>query len=134
VGPDADTFCGSHSGYERLSEPVTPVRRLCLDHQHHRLQVHDAFEGVGRHRIEIPLHLAPRVAASERTRGRVLLRAGSRSFSLDWGPTDAWTLTIGQGRVSPSYGVAVSTVRLVWAREGMLETALTVRIAPGDKA
>ena len=45
---------GSHAGYERLSKPVTPVRTLVLDHRRHRLRVQDAFEGTGRHRIEIP--------------------------------------------------------------------------------
>ena len=134
VGPDADTFCGSHSGYERLSEPVTPVRTLVLDHRRHRLRVQDAFEGTGRHRIEIPLHLAPGVIVSEQAPGRLFLRAGARRFSIEWGPSDAWTITVGEGRVSPSYGVAVSTARLVWVREGTLETALTLCLTPEDPA
>jgi len=131
---EADVFCGAHAGYERLPEPVTPVRTITLDHRMHALVIKDAFEGCGRHRIEIPLHLAPGVEAMEQAPGRVSLQARGRRFSMEWGPQGTWTLTIGEGRVSPSYGVALRTVRMLWTREGDLEPALTVRIAPEDPA
>jgi hypothetical protein len=130
TGTEADLFCGAHAGYERLPAPVKPVRTIRLDHRSHTLTITDAFEGTGRHRIEIPLHLAPGVAASEDGAGRLLLRAGSRAFGLDWESSGCWRLTIGEGRVSPSYGVVVATVRLVFTREGGLLPGLTVRIAP----
>jgi hypothetical protein len=130
TGSEEDRFHGAHAGYERLPAPVTPVRMIVLDHRRHALTITDAFEGSGRHRIEVPLHLAPGVEARDQAPGRVSLQAGGRRFSIEWGPPGTWTLTIGEGRVSPSYGVAVRCVRLLWAREGDLEPALTVRIAP----
>ncbi len=104
-----------------------------LDHRSHALTITDAFEGSGRHRIEVPLHLAPGVTASAAGAGRLVLRSGNRVFGLDWDPAGSWALTIGEGRVSPSYGVAVRTVRLVFSREGALTPGLTIRIAPADR-
>ena len=101
-----------------------------LDHRRHALAITDAFEGSGRHRIEIPLHLAPGVGIGERSAGRVVLEARGRRFLLEWGPIDVWALEIGEGRVSPSYGVAVPVVRLLFAREGPLDPPLRVGITP----
>ena len=118
TGAEKDTFRGAHAGYRRLAAPVTPVRTIVLDHARHALTVRDAFEGAGRHRFEIPLHLAPGVAARPQEPGRVLLEAGARRFRLSWSPPAAWSLQVGAGRVSPSYGVAVPCVRLAFSREG----------------
>lgn len=125
-----DLFVGAHSGYGRLLPPVTPVRTIELDHATHALVVRDAFEGSGRHRIEVPLHLAPGVAASPGSAGVVELRAAGRRFRLEWEPTEAWALEIGAGRVSPRYGVVEPVVRLLFSREGLLDPPLSVRIAP----
>ena len=72
------------------------------------------------------------MTVSEEGAGRLVLHRGDRVFALDWEPAGSWALTIGEGRVSPSYGVAVRTVRLAWTREGALLPGLTVRIAPLD--
>jgi hypothetical protein len=133
TGAEEDVFCGAHAGYRRLPEPVTPVRTIVLDHRRHALTIADAFEGSGRHRIEIPLHLAPGVTVSEAGAGRLVLRSGDQLFALHWEPAGSWGLTIGEGRVSPSYGVAVKNARLVFSREGGLEPGLRVHIAPADE-
>ena len=128
TGPDRDVFVGAHAGYRRLGAPVTPVRTIELDRRRHALRIEDAFEGRGRHRLEIPLHLAPGVSAEALAAGSVRLVAGERCFRLEWSPADAWELEIGAGRVSPSYGVALPCVRLAWRREGRLGVGLVVRI------
>jgi uncharacterized heparinase superfamily protein len=130
TGEARDIFVGAHAGYRRLPGPVTPVRTIELDRRRHALRIEDAFEGRGRHRIEVPLHLAPGVSAEVEAPGTLLLKAGDRRFRLDWSPTDAWDLEVGKGRVSPSYGVALPCVRLAWRREGELHVGLSVRIAP----
>jgi hypothetical protein len=130
TGTEADTFCGTHAGYRRLTEPVTPVRTIVLDHEQHRLVIRDAFEGNGRHRVTIPLHLAPGVAVRKEGQGRLLIEAGSQRFVLSWSPSAAWSLEVGEGRVSPSYGVALPVVRLSWSREGPLDQTLTVLMGP----
>jgi hypothetical protein len=130
TGLERDRFVGAHSGYLRLVPPVKPVRSIELEHERHVLHVHDSFEGAGRHRFEVPLHLAPGVEALPSAPGRVELRSAGRRFTLTWGPAEAWPLQIGAGRVSPSYGVAMPTVRLLWSREGLAQPSLSVRIAP----
>jgi uncharacterized heparinase superfamily protein len=130
TGPERDRFRGSHTGYSRLSRPVTPVRSIELDHHRHSLTVQDTFDGAGHHRLEVPLHLAVGVEATLRSPGHVELLASGRRFVLTWDPHEAWALEIGSGRVSPSYGVALPIVRLLFRREGALEPGLTLRIAP----
>jgi len=133
TGAARDRFVGAHAGYARLTPPVTPVRTITLDHAAHTLLVQDSFEGSGRHRVEVPLHLAPRVTALVRSPGVLALEAEGHSFTLEWEPAQAWSLEIGAGRVSPSYGVAVPVVRLVFSRAGELRP-LTVRIKPSERA
>ncbi len=130
MGTSQDLFVGSHAGYTRLAEPVTPVRTIALDRAAHVLMVRDDFEGSGSHLFEVPLHLARGVTAEKRREpGRARLRAARRSFSLEWSPAESWALLIGVARVSPSYGVASPIVRLVFSREGE-GTPLIVKIAP----
>jgi uncharacterized heparinase superfamily protein len=133
TGEAQDRFVGAHAGYQRLTPPVTPVRTIALDHATHTLVVQDFFEGTGHHRVEVPLHLAPRVTAMVRSPGVLALGAEGQSFALEWDPAPAWSLEVGAGRVSPSYGVAVPVVRLVFSREGELGP-LTVRIKPSERA
>jgi uncharacterized heparinase superfamily protein len=130
TGSEEDRFHGAHAGYERLPAPVTPVRTIVLDHRRHALTITDAFEGSGRHRIEIPLHLAPGVGTRDRSSGQLVLEVRGRRFLLEWSPADSWPLEIGEGRVSPSYGVVVPVVRLLFSREGTLDPPLRVRITP----
>ena len=132
LGPERDRFTGAHSGYRRLVPPITPVRTIELDHARHSLQIHDAFEGAGHHRFEVPLHLAPGVTALLLAPGVVELRADDRSFELRWRPTEAWAFEIGAGRVSPSYGEALPVVRLLWIREGPVEPSLSIQLTPAS--
>jgi len=131
---ERDRFVGAHRGYERLDPGVTPVRTITLEHATHTLEIRDEFEGSGVHRVEVPLHLANGVVATESSPGLVLLRAGARCFRLEWQPVGAWSFEIGSGRVSPSYGVALPIVRLAWKREGGLDSPLVVRIVPAGSA
>jgi hypothetical protein len=119
-------FQGAHSGYRRLPQPMTPVRTIELDCERHRLVVLDEFEGDGEHEVEIPLQLAPGVTAVEASPGVVTLSPG---FILSWEALADWTLAIGTGWVSPSYGVKVEAPRLMWTRQGPLRP-LRVEIAP----
>jgi uncharacterized heparinase superfamily protein len=134
IGRERDRFSGSHTGYARLARPVVPVRTIELEHETHALTVHDSFEGEGPHRIEVPLHLAPGVSAAVRAAGALDLSAAGRRFTLEWAPVASWALEIGAGRVSPSYGVALPVVRLVFARDGDLEPGLSIRIAVTSEA
>ena len=134
TGPERDTFVGSHSGYRRLAAPISPVRTITLDHQHHALTVQDRIEGVGEHTVTIPLHLAPGVQSRSVVPGEVTLTKDGREFLLVWSSPDSWQFSMSDARISPSYGVLVSAVRLVWRRSGHLPTALTLSLVPREYA
>ncbi len=125
-----DIFCGSHSGYQRLADPVTPVRTLILDHGYHALIIQDRFEGKGEHQFIIPLHLAPDVVAQQQASNKIHLQVEEQTFILIWNKEDEWQFTKEEGRISPSYGVVNSSTRLVWQRQGNLETELVICLMP----
>lgn len=131
--PDRDEFEGSHTGYRRLPGEVLPVRNIQLDHASHTLRIRDSFAGSGSHSVEIPLHLDPGVDAELTATNRIRLHAGGKRFELCWEEASAWDLAIEPARISPSYGVAVPSSRLVWRRAGPL-CPLTIAIAPGAGA
>jgi uncharacterized heparinase superfamily protein len=128
-GPNTDQLILSHGGYRRLKSPVTPVRRYELNHTKHRLTILDEFEGEGEHQLEITLHLASGVEVDHQESGRVVLRVGKRSFSLDWASTSMWNLRIEPGRISPSYGLTLPSVTLIWLHTGPLSD-ITVTLQP----
>jgi len=131
---EQDLFCGTHRGYRRLKDPVTPVRTVVLDHGDHVLGVRDSFEGSGPHSIEVPLHLAPGVEPVEDGNGKLLLRARGREFALNWASASGWDLIIKAARVSPSYGCVTPARKLVWRHAGALPDALVVVIGPKGAA
>lgn len=128
AGETEDVFVGTHTGYQRLPQPATPTRTIVLGHLHHTLQIHDAVTGTGDHTVRVRLHLAPDVAVENVGPGQATLSAGGKEFVLVWAPVSLWTLTIVAAEVSPSYGVVVPSVSLVWDRRGPLPCALTVSI------
>jgi hypothetical protein len=120
---------GAHTGYLRLSEPVLPVRTIDLDCSAHRLSILDELEGMGEHLVEIPFQLAPGVSAMQSAEGRVTLVAEGSRFDLAWSDAADWSLAVGTGWVSPSYGVRVEAARLQWSRHGTLRP-LRLEIGP----
>lgn len=129
AGEMEDEFEGAHGGYKKLPQPVVPVRNIRLNHASHQLVIRDSFEGSGEHRIEIPLHLAPRVEVElDETGGSARLMLNSKAFEIVWGDPAAWDVSIEPARISPSYGIVVPSKTIVWKREGSLQP-LTVEIA-----
>jgi uncharacterized heparinase superfamily protein len=129
-GAERDLFVGTHTGYQRLAEPVRPIRAIALDHARHVLSIADEICGKGTHTVTIPLQLAPGVAVHEESDTVLVLRAEGREFVLEWSGDASWRCEIGAGRVSPSYGVALPAARIVWRREGSLPTRFSVTLAP----
>ncbi len=124
-----DTFQGSHSGYQRLMHPVTPVRTITLDHQRHALEVVDEFEGEGEHETRIPLHLAAGVEVEQIHKSEVRLTQSGKTFTLRWDAPADWTFSIEPARVSSTYGRSEQSKRLVWKRTGKL-LSLRILIEP----
>lgn len=129
TGKARGVFVGAHAGYRRLMQPVVPERSIVLEHEFHRLLVHDRFEGDGEHSVSIPWHMARQIDV-ERLEGRFLrVKADGRDFLLAWQGDAAWELNIGEGWLSPSYGVKHPIVRLEFVRTGKL-SPLTVALMP----
>ena len=128
TGPERDVFVGTHTGYQRLPDPVTPVRTIILDHVQHALLISDEIEGAGEHSVTVPLHLAPGVEAHREAPGRIVLSAGGKEFVLLWSPADHWMLDVDAARISPSYGIVVPSVSLAWRRQGQIPCMLTMSI------
>ena len=130
---DADGFVGAHGGYRRLASPVTPVRAVVLEKATHRLLVVDHFEGGGDHEIRVPYHLHPSIRVESVGPGLWKLSAGERDFVLAFQHSDAWTSALGDGWVSPSYGVKHPAPVLNFIRQGPLEP-LAVALMPANGA
>lgn len=131
AGPELDEFEGAHAGYRKVVGEVVPVRNIQLDHVAHAMRIRDSFEGIGDHRIQIPLHLDPGVTPELSSPGRVQLYSGDKQFDLEWGALSDWQLSIEPTRVSPSYGISVRSSKLIWRREGPL-CPLNITIHPSE--
>jgi heparinase II/III-like protein len=128
--PDAarDVFVGVHRGYERLG--VTVRRMICLDKGTRSLEVVDTVSGgTGRHAVAIPWHLAPGVGV-RKVEGGLRLESAGRVFEVRHEADAHWTVDIEPCLVSPSYGVALPSQRLVWRRHAPLPASLRVVVAP----
>jgi hypothetical protein len=115
-----DFFEGAHRGYQKLDHPVLPIRTIRLDHAAHSLTLHDRFEGTGNHEVEIPLHVFPGIEVAPGESREIYLRSDSCVFALKWTSEQDWHISIENARVSPSYGVALPSKRIVWRRSGPL--------------
>ncbi|MBT7941755.1 MAG: alginate lyase family protein [Alphaproteobacteria bacterium] len=128
-----DRFVGAHTGYHRLPAPVTPVRGIALDKINHRLVIADHFEGGGDHGVRVPYHFPPGIDAAEETPGLWRLTADGEEFLLVCNGGEDWTATLGDGWVSPSYGVKHPAKVLNFFRHGPL-LPLAVAILPAEDA
>ncbi|MBT6292876.1 MAG: alginate lyase family protein [Rhodospirillaceae bacterium] len=104
IGENADRLTGAHSGYERLQNPVRPVRTIILDKAIHGLAVRDEFEGRGVHKISIALHFGSGIALTVLSENIWRLSSASAEFHLIVHSRDAWTQEPGKSWISESYG------------------------------
>lgn len=131
TGDEYDVFCGTHSGYHRLIDPVTPKRTIALEHRRHRLIIQDEILCKNYHEVSIPFHLAPNVKASiEMSKKTVILESEGRTFFLYWECEGDWEITIIPTRISTSYGVFIPGQQLLWHAKITSNSKLIVLISP----
>jgi hypothetical protein len=120
----------SHTGYDRLPDPVSHTREFVLNYDDDSLYIEDQFGGKGDHRIEIPFHLAPGIIIQEQDKDwlRLLSHVGGR-YLLKW-KTSSFQLLLDQGRISVSYGVVCEVVRVNFVYQGKLPVSLCWRLKP----
>ena len=104
-GGGVDYFRGSHTGYLRLTPPVTVTREIALVKDGPDVIVRDTIGGEGTRDLVWRFHLDPSVVA-EIVVGGVRLSSQGREawFQLVAGPHDM-TMTLENGWSSASYGV-----------------------------
>lgn len=119
---DHVVFEGGHTGYQRLSDPVIPWRRIALRRDGAALSVTDTFKGRGVHTIRVPLQLAPDWSVCKPSASEFLCTHASGSrMRIDWHGELAWDVSVHTGRVAPSYGVVVDAPRIEWRTSGSIE-------------
>lgn len=123
-------FCGEHSGYHRLPNPVTPRRAWVLDKRTHALLVVDRLIGTGEHAVQIPWHLHPQVQVESLEADRAVLVAQGQRFCLTWRGLGGSPPRLEAARVSPRYGVALPASRLAWSVRVSLPVEFEVMLAP----
>jgi len=95
------TFCGGHTGYRRLPDPVDVTRTVQLDVKRHRLLVLDELTAHAEHEFSARFTL-PAVASLEVGEDGATIVVADRVFDVRW---SGWRGLAGRGWVSPSYGV-----------------------------
>jgi hypothetical protein len=123
--PDHETLEAGHTGYRRLSPPVTVFRKFTLAHRSERLRLADRLEGVGVHSVEFFFHAAPGARAGRLGEAGVEFRWPDSSrvrIERASGPDVHWEER--SGWFSPSYGIKLE--RPVWVARTELELPFQV--------
>ncbi len=128
-----DLFIGAHSGYQRLGNPVTPIRKIVLEKNYHRLIICDEFDGTGEHQVKIPYHFSPDCEIDEIESGKWLIKTFDRKFELVCHGDGEWQGSVRSGWMSPSYGVKLERPVLEFQCSGSL-SSLSVGIYPAEQA
>jgi hypothetical protein len=129
-GEDSGLFEASHSGYERLPEPVTH-RRWVLGFGPGLWLVRDVAAGCGAHALDIYWHFGPGLQVEAR-RSVVLARGGAEALALVPVEDAGWERAIETGEYSPAYGVRVSAPVVRWSARTTLPAEFALVIAFGS--
>lgn len=116
-----DRLIASHSGYQRLSTPVTPKRTIIFDKVEDRLAIIDQFEGNSTHDVQTRFTLAPGVMVEDVSTGSWRLKSDTTVFLLVTAEASGWEMHIEDADVSPSYGIKLPTRAIVFASSGALK-------------
>ena len=92
------TFESGHDGYRLLPGRPTHMRRIAW--AGNRIEVRDRVEGVGRHNLELRLHLHPRCTAAVSVDGRVKVRTEGVKLDIS---SLAGAVSLEQGWYCPKF-------------------------------
>lgn len=125
-----DTLTASHTGYQRLESPVTPVRTIILDKSINGLAIIDELEGDGEHEVRIAYTLAPDIRPVQSEDGTWQLIGSTATFMLTMISDTQWQITIEDGWVSPSYGIKLPTKVLAFTASGKVSKLAVGIVVP----
>jgi hypothetical protein len=110
--PGCDVFVGSHSGYRRLSEPVTHTRRITFDKTRCAWHIEDQLDGQDEHLVELYFHPGVPFAVED---DAIRLRA-PRGDVIMLRPSEL-AMRTQQGSISRGYGLHEPAPVLVFAAQ-----------------
>jgi uncharacterized heparinase superfamily protein len=128
-GDRVDCFRGGHSGYMRLTPPVSHTRECFVDKAAPRVLIRDRIEGDGQHRLAWHFHLDPAVAPELDGCDARLSCDGKVVWLLPDDTAATFSVGVESGWVSPSYGVKVPTKVLVWTTTSQVPLAASYLFA-----
>jgi hypothetical protein len=135
-GESFTLFAGSHSGYERLPEPVRH-RRFVFHLNGLFWLIRDVAEGIGSHLVETSWHFAPDVAVRQQEQGFVAVpAAGQDSNSLTLLPVSdsRWKSELLSDYVSPAYGAKLRAPVVRCSAKGPLPAEHAMMLVPALEA
>jgi hypothetical protein len=131
VGEDLERFDGEHTGYTRLPEPVVHRRQVWFDKAQGVWAVRDFLTGAGIHTVRGFLHLAPlRVTLESEAPWVVRVADGEAGLGIAWSPEPGLSVTVGEGWLSPRYGVRQVAPVVTYQKRGALPIVITFVLAP----
>jgi len=138
VGKTFDLFEGSHTGYDRLPDPVIH-RRLVFHLKSHFWFVHDLAEGRQSHRLNLSWHFAPRVTVNKSSTNGPILFARDNAGQLEELailPIEGhgWLQEISRGSFSPAYGREEPALVLRFSKECVLPEDFAVLVLPSNES
>jgi|APSaa5957512535_1039671.scaffolds.fasta_scaffold12228_3 hypothetical protein len=106
---------GMHTGYMRLSLPLTTTRYVVLDKNNNSFACKDALIGAttSLKSASITLQLSEDVLVESIHDNYMLLSIQNKHFVLDWSGWPSYTnLRVSDSKVSPQYGVELDAIRV----------------------
>jgi heparinase II/III-like protein len=138
-GDRVDGFRGGHRGYERLASPIRHTRECFVDRQQPRVLIRDRLDGTAEHAFAWRFHIDPAVIPEVDGCDVRLSCDGKALWLLPDRTAAAFSLSIEEGWVSPTYGVKVPSNVLVWAGRSPVPLVASylfadVRFTPEERA
>lgn len=114
VGEQDDYVEASHNGYERLTSPVTHLRRLTLNKTDNEVQLKDIItvKGVNKHFFESNFYLDDAVGVKQINEYSVQLNKDGATLDISFKSTEPINLVVEGARISKSYGTVTETKRI----------------------
>lgn len=100
-------FSGSHTGYQRLADPVLHRRTIFHLHGEYWL-VQDVADGKEIHELEVPWHFAPELNVVASQNGLTATSDEGECLALLVAASAEWELAVEEGSASPAYGIRES--------------------------
>ena len=127
-----DVFDGSHSGYQRLSNPIRHRRRVIFDKRNCFWVLEDHFLGTGDHRFDLLFHFVPMTVTLSSDDHLVASTQNASEANLSLIPLNpaALQVEIRPGWVSPRYGIKEEAPVVCYSHTGPAPTTIRFCLCP----